>query len=429
MTPEKKSESIVNLPPKLKKAIARGLVSLILTTGCNVLVDASVPERPIITLTSVPSKDPETAVDPTQVATELAPPGAVETVINPTPTYMVGVSGGEFTSTQDKLNQSEQAIVQQDRIQRWLDYWIKFDNRPFAEDSADIHWKYIYDNAKNPKEVWVLLEVGGEYNNKLFTVPMNENGFVDFPPTVVGSTIEAGLGPLEIDSNKDGTFLSVKDGVPVRINSEGKVVERLIQAQWEAVEKYPIDLEKLSTTPESYEYLLDHKDEFVKGPDPLEVGMEEFFKWYSEKLIPSLGDYKERDGNVYYNQLASGKERLAMSEYALDRSFKGQMEFWYFEHGGVVYPVLEIAGIKDGRIGYNIGVVLVEGFRPGPSVVIKGIKDGQKEFSGLTIFVVDKELMPVSEDVHKILEQGFFYYNGREHYFGIGTIGLWPIDY
>lgn len=83
MTPEKKSESIVNLPPKLKKAIARGLVSLILTTGCNVLVDASVPERPIITLTSVPSKDPETAVDPTQVATELAPPGAVETVINP----------------------------------------------------------------------------------------------------------------------------------------------------------------------------------------------------------------------------------------------------------------------------------------------------------------------------------------------------------
>lgn len=83
MTPEKKSESIVNLPPKLKKAVAGGLVSLSLATGCGVLVDASVPERPIITLTSVPSKDPETAVDPTQVATELAPPGAVETVINP----------------------------------------------------------------------------------------------------------------------------------------------------------------------------------------------------------------------------------------------------------------------------------------------------------------------------------------------------------
>ncbi|HOY61330.1 MAG TPA: hypothetical protein PK045_02385, partial [Candidatus Woesebacteria bacterium] len=67
MTPEKKSESIINfLPPKSKKVIAKALVSLSLLTGCNVLVDASVPERPIITKTSVPSKDPE-KTDPTQV--------------------------------------------------------------------------------------------------------------------------------------------------------------------------------------------------------------------------------------------------------------------------------------------------------------------------------------------------------------------------
>jgi len=83
MTPEKKSESIINfLPPKFKKAIAGALVSFSLATGCNVLVDASVPERPIITKTSVPSKDPE-KTDPTQVATEMVPPGAVETVITP----------------------------------------------------------------------------------------------------------------------------------------------------------------------------------------------------------------------------------------------------------------------------------------------------------------------------------------------------------
>lgn len=83
MTPEKKSESIINfLPPKFKKAIAGALVSFSLATGCNVFVDASVPERPIITKTSVPSKDPE-KTDPTQVATEMVPPGAVETVITP----------------------------------------------------------------------------------------------------------------------------------------------------------------------------------------------------------------------------------------------------------------------------------------------------------------------------------------------------------
>ncbi len=192
----------------------------------------------------------------------------------------------------------------------------------------------------------------------------------------------------------------------------------------EIPEKYPIDLEKLSTTPESYEYLLDHKDEFVKGPDPLEVGIEEFFKWYSEKLIPSLGDYTERDGNVYYNKVAVGEELMNVSNCDLDSLFKGQMEFWYFEHGEVVYPVLEIAGIKDGRIGYNIGVVLVEGIGSQGLGAIKDVKDGQKNFSNIYISTKDNKAMPVSEDVHRMLKEGFFYYNGKEHYLGIGVINF-----
>lgn len=294
MTPEKKSESIINfLPPKFKKAIAGALVSFSLATGCNVFVDASVPERPIITKTSVPSKDPE-KTDPTQVATEMVPPGAVETVITP-PTITP-----EPTATATEM------------------------------------------------------------------------------PT-----------PTEIP------------------------------------EKYPIDLEKLSTTPESYEYLLNHKEEFVKGPDPLEVGMEEFFKWYSEKLIPSLGDYKERDGNICYNQVAVGEELMNVSKCDLDRSFKGQLEFWYFEHGGVVYPVFEIAGIQtNGKIGYNIGVVLVEGLGEQGLGAIKDVKDGQKEFWNIYIKTNDVKEMPVSEDVHRMLKEGFFYYNGREHYLGIGLINF-----
>ena len=80
-------------------------------------------------------------------------------------------------------------------------------------------------------------------------------------------------------------------------------------------------------------------------------------------------------------------------------------------------------GIKvDGEIGYNIGVVLVEGIGPRPRILLKEMKDGQKEFKGIAIFPVDDEIMPVSEDVHRILKEGFFYYNGREHYFGIGTL-------
>jgi len=84
MTPEKKSESIVNLPPKIKKAIAGGIVAASLVTGCNVAVEALPHEKPIITSTSVPTKDPETNADPTQATYELTPTQkATDTMINP----------------------------------------------------------------------------------------------------------------------------------------------------------------------------------------------------------------------------------------------------------------------------------------------------------------------------------------------------------
>ncbi|MEL7665871.1 MAG: hypothetical protein AAGU06_00335 [Candidatus Shapirobacteria bacterium] len=84
MTPEKKSESIVNLPPKIKKAIAGGIVAASLVTGCNVAVEALPHEKPIITSTSVPTKDPETNTDPTQATYELTPTQkATDTMINP----------------------------------------------------------------------------------------------------------------------------------------------------------------------------------------------------------------------------------------------------------------------------------------------------------------------------------------------------------
>lgn len=278
MIPEKKSESIINfLPPKVKKAIAGGMVAASLATGCNVLVGVPASEKPVEVSTGIPDKEPEKNVDPTQADYEIIPTEkATETVINPTPTYTVEASGGEFTLVQDELNQSEEALVQQNRIQRWLDYWVKFDNRPFAEESADIHWKYIYDNAKDPKEVLVLLEVGGEYNDSLFTVPMNEEGFVDFPPPVEGDNIEAGLGPLEIDPNKDGTILSVKDGVLVRKNSEGEVVEKLVKAQWE----------KVSLIEGNIFYDPQSKEDFknvVLAPSPIDEP-EMFAKWQDEYL-------------------------------------------------------------------------------------------------------------------------------------------------
>ncbi|MBP6989798.1 hypothetical protein KBB48_03440 [Candidatus Shapirobacteria bacterium] len=423
MAPEKKSEAVVNLPPKVKKAIAGGIVAVSLATGCGAVVEDSISERSIVTLTSVPTKDPETNTDPTQVAYELIPTQkATETMINPTPTYMVGFSGGEFTSTQDKLNQSEQAIVQQDRIQRWLDYWIKFDNRPFAEDSADIHWKYIYDNAKNPKEVLVLLEVGGEYNNKLFTVPMNENGFVDFPPTVVGSTIEAGLGPLEIDSNKDGTFLSVKDGVPVRINSEGEVVERLIQAQWEAVEKYPIDLEKLVTPPKNYEELKQHPEKFVQAPNPME-NFEEFIKWYNETLFEKAlgGDLDKLPVNYKVTRIGIGDRIMARNE--TEGEVLSVPKFFYFKDQNQLYPSYIVTLEFNGYIESYTVVMrqsVIEMFGNYQSFV--DISKGEKDLKVLQLSLLTNESF--SEEQKKVYEQGFGSYPSTisEIPIGFGTI-------
>ena len=256
--------------------------------------------------------------------------------------------------------------------------------------------------------------------------PLSTEANYELTPTIVNpATQELTLvSPTEVATEMPTIItLTSEPTITQTLEPTATATETIMPTE---VEKYPIDLEKLSTTPESYQYLLDHKEEFVKGPDPLEVGMEEFFKWYLEKLMPSLGDYKEREGNIYYNKLSLGEESFIMTKYDLDRSIKGQMEFWYFEHGGVVYPVLEIQGmLDDGSPLHSVGVVLVEQLGSQEMRVIKDIYDRQKKFTRLTIWTKDLKEMPVSEDVHRMLEEGIFYSDPEGRYFfGIGSIGF-----
>jgi len=114
-------------------------------------------------------------VNTAQTQTENNPiptsPQATTPTSSPTPTptpvphYAVEAATEVYTAAQEAINTSESALEQQARMQRWLDYWIQFENRPFAENSQELHWKYIYDDARNPQEVLVLLEVGGDYPN------------------------------------------------------------------------------------------------------------------------------------------------------------------------------------------------------------------------------------------------------------------------
>ena len=216
----------------------------------------------------------------TSTLTQLTP---TETEV---PAYVVNDSTEAFTPAQETINQSTEVVLQKERIQRWLDYWVQFDNRPFALDSTDIHWKYIYDDPAEPQEAVVLIEVGGpDYQNKLFGVPMNEEGFVDFPPPVTDTSIQPSLGPLEINPNKDNTVLSADQGSLVRkeFNFKGDIVERLVAGHWEAESLIKGDIFQDPQSKAEF-------DTVVLAPSPIDdpenftLFQEEYLKQVYEKL-------------------------------------------------------------------------------------------------------------------------------------------------
>ncbi|MDZ4159929.1 MAG: hypothetical protein U1B80_09075 [Anaerolineaceae bacterium] len=239
-------------------------------------------------------------------------------------TYRVEAADGPYTEAQRDINNSQSALDQQARIQRWLDYWINFDNRPFTPDTAEISWKYIYDSPEEPIDVLVLIEAKGEYGNKLFSVPLENGNLADYPPKVEGDNIQANFGPLELTGETEGQWLSVEQGVPVRKDANSKIVEKLNMAtgQWEVVkpnlsseqqlqlENAPIYYEKrFSMKPDEYTLSFD-KDGLLLATDNI-----------SERVI-AKGDYfifNDADNTTGKDQLEDGtwvfnnnlKERLS----------------------------------------------------------------------------------------------------------------------
>ena len=285
---------------KMKTSVNQSLLSVFLLI-C--VIAACTPLNP----QSHPKPDaPSTVVQVNPTATETQViPTATEIIPTATevPAYIVQDSTESYTTAQDKLNKSPEALSQQQRLQRWLDYWVQFDNRPFALDSADIHWKYIYDNAKNPTEVMTLLEVSGpDYQNKLFTVPMNEEGFVDYPPTVTGKYIQPGLGPLEINPNKDNTVLSVDQGTLVRkeFNFKGDIVERLVAGHWEAESLIKGDIFQDPQSKKEF-------DTVVLAPSPIDEP--EKFALFQEEYLQKINEQAE----TYRDQAIDSKFEIAGS--------------------------------------------------------------------------------------------------------------------
>ncbi len=338
----------------INKSLRLFLVGLVLN-GCMVVQPSpksTVEVNPpgVTAPADLPPEAPETATSTTVVEEATA----TQEQPAPTPTsYVIEASGGAYTPAQEALNQSPEALAQQERFQRWLDYWVQFDNRPFAPGSVDIHKKYVYNDPQNPTEVIMLLEVGGpDYKNATFLPPHNADGPIDYPPEVSGSEIAPGLGPMEIDLNKDGTVTRAYQGTLARFDSQGNLVETLVGNHWEAVEQYPIDINKIHNFPKSYEYMVNNLNEFVEAPDGFS-DPEALYNWWTEKCIPALGNQEDLEPNVF------GVPDVSTAGFGFhtmiyeSKSLLSEPNIFYFRYNNKIYPVLVLT-VED-EFNINVG--------------------------------------------------------------------------
>ena len=157
-------------------------------------------------------------------------PGTAEVTPQVIPmAYQVQESGDSYTADQETLNNSESALFQKAVIERWLKYWVYFENRPFDLQTIQLTWKYIYDDPEAPTRVLVVIEANGDGGSRLISVPIGTDGtFAEFPPEVSGTDIQEGFEPLELTGWAEGQWLSVdQDGIPVIYDGSGMIVKKL----------------------------------------------------------------------------------------------------------------------------------------------------------------------------------------------------------
>jgi len=217
--------------------------------------------------------------------------------------------------------------------------------------------------------------------------------------------------------------LSVDQGTLVRkeFNFKGDIVERLVAGHWEAVERYPIDIEKLHNFPESYEYMVANLDEFVEFPDPFVDP--DGFNASVEKLKTIIGDYTQREKNY---TAASGDQPdfYVANAWNCPNSLEGQPEIAYFQHQGVVYPMigLNVYGLNSPGIGSTrtLLVILYDGFgAPEGTGVIKTLADGG-HIAGISLMktewpdypdivndAIRKGLVPINDGTYDQIIWGF----------------------
>ncbi len=282
---------------------------------------------------------------------------------------------------QQVFYESYDSLIQGERIQGWLDYWIQCDNPPF-DPTVEMYWGIVFDDPENPTESLVVIDTGGA----LYATPVSNGEWLNPPTTACQGSLDLLYSPLLLASGEEREWLRVQDGKFVRVDAQGQVVASVdlrgeqSSADMVTQAQVAIDMEKLQNFPESSWYLSEHADEFQRSPDPLS-DIEGFNTWWNESLISALGPLGNRGINFTTVTFEPYEDWDAVD---FNTGFEAAnpivgAKFFYFTHQGTIYPVPIISIAYPGeKIPFiTVAVILFKGLgAPEGTGVIESISNG-----------------------------------------------------
>ena len=110
----------------------------------------------------------------------------------------------------------------------------------------------------------------------------------------------------------------------------------------EVPEKYPIDIEKLSNPPQSYEDFVNNLDKFVQAPSPdgSDENFQEFVTWYNETLFQKTlgGDLEKLPVNYEAKGIDIGTDMIIAYNTVPAERHSLPYFFYFKDRDGVPYP-------------------------------------------------------------------------------------------
>ena len=200
----------------------------------------------------------------------------------------------------------------------------------------------------------------------------------------------------------------------------------------EVPEKYPIDLEKLSNPPQSYEDFVNNLDKFVQAPSPdgSDENFQEFVTWYNETLFQKTlgGDLEKLPVNYDIEMITISSTMLIAYNRNSQERHSLPYFFYFKDRHGVPYPcyVVTVATPEYQQTFTVVGreSTRQRGLLRGYPELITEVHQGVNSFSGVAIVFEQSEYH--SDIENSLIENGFGSFPSTigEIPIGFGNIGF-----